>query len=273
MNKLLALLLAFGITEADAKPLIEASKEDKSDFDIKDLVEKATAHQRKLFENDQEFIDKFKSEEKGKQLDIITRDLKKTFGLSSEEIKEKTVKEIIEIAKNKASTNNDKSIEDLQKELMEANTKVKEFEETVIPSKLAEVEAHKKRLSIDNELTKLLGGKKLRVPFEAAYPALNNKLAELYDLDIDEKKQLQVFLKGTKVHPTKLDKTGLLGLNDILDTTLKEWKFIEESNGQEGGTKKTQVELDEEKKKTAKSFPGAQKAIEALEAAKAATKE
>jgi hypothetical protein len=268
MNKILALLKAMGIAEAEAQKLIEASKDAATAdvFDIVPLVKMATDHQRSIFLNDTEIIDKFKGEEKGKQLDIITRDLKKTFGLTSEEIKDKGIKEIIELARTKATTNTDKGIEQLQADVIALTNKVKDYEENIIPSKLAEVEGHKKKITIDNELTKLVSGKKLRVPFDAAFPSIVNFLSEKYDLDMDDKKQLNVFLKGQKVHPTKDDKTGLLGLNEILESKLKEWKFVEESNADQGTKTTQQVIVDDPNKKTdkAQNFPGAEKAKAAL---------
>lgn len=280
MNKILAILKAMGIAEAEAQKLIEASKDDAIQFDINPLVAMAAAHQRKLFENDPEIIDKFKGEERGKQLDIITRELKKTFGLSSDEIKDKAIKDVIEFAKTKATTTTDKSVETLQNELIAANNKLKDYEENVIPSKLAEVEGHKKKITIENELTKLISSKKLRVPFEAAFPTLTGHLSNQYDLDIDDKKQLHIYLKGTKVQPTKEDKTGLLGINDIMDSKLKEWKFIEESNAGAGtgtgtGQQRQQVIVDDPNGGTGKKvhFPGAEKAKAALEEAKTAPKD
>lgn len=275
MNKLLALLKSLGVSDADAKKIVEESKNDDSQFDVQPLIDGAIAHQRKLFENDVDIIEKFKGEERGKQLDIISRDLKKTFGLASEDIKDKSVKEIIEIARTRTVSGADKSVNDLQTELLAAHNKIKDFEENVIPQTRAEVEVQKKRVNIENELTKLIGSKKLRVPFDAAFPSIVNHLSEKYDLDIDEKKQLNVFLKGSKVQPTKDDKTGLLGLGDILDSKLKEWKFVEESNADKGGeADKKIIKIEEgDNNKKSMQFPGAQKALEALEAAKSAPTE
>lgn len=267
MNKILSLLKAMGIPEAEAQKLIEASKEQATadSFDIQPLVKLATDHQRSLFMNDTEIIDKFKGEEKGKQLDIITRELKKTFGLSSEEIKDKGIKEIIDLARTKSTSSTDQGIEKLQKENIDLVNKLKDYEENVIPSKIAEVEGHKKKITIENELTKMVSGKKLRVPFDAAFPAIINHLADKYDLDIDEKKQLAVFVKGQKIHPTKDDKTGLLGLGDILDSKLKEWKFVEESNADQTPKNQQTVIIDEPKGGEKKiHFPGAAKAEAAL---------
>jgi hypothetical protein len=98
-------------------------------------------------------------------------------------------------------------------------------------------------------------------------------LGEKYDLDIDEKKQLNVFLKGSKVHPTKEDKTGLLGLNDILEAKLKEWKFVEESNADQTPKTPQNVVIDEPKGEKKIQYPGAKKAEEALKEAKELSKQ
>jgi len=273
MKKIIDLLKTLGISEAEANLLIAASKDEANDFDIAPLITAATEHQKKIFENDPAHIERFKGEERGKQLDIISRELKKTFGLTSDEVKDKTVKEIIEFARTKSTSSSDQSVVQLQNDLLAANNRVKDYEENIIPGKIAEVDAHKKKISIENELTKLVSGKKLRVPFDAAFPSLVNHLSDKYDLDIDDKKQLTVFLKGTKLHPTKEDKTGLIGLGEILDAKFKEWQFTEESNGGKGPDTRTigTPAADGEKKKM--NFPGAEKALAAMEEIKSAPKD
>lgn len=270
MNKLLSFITALGIPQAEAQKLIDESAKEDSTLDVQALVKQATDHQRNIFMNDTEIIDKFKGEEKGKQLDIITRDLKKTFGLTSEEIKDKGIKEIIELSKTKATTTSDKGVEQLQADIIALTNKVKDYEENIIPSKLAEVEGHKKKISVEHELTKLISGKKLRVPFDAAFPSVINFLGEKYDLDINEQKQLAIFLKGSKTSPLKDDKSGILGLNDILDSKLKEWKFLEESNADITDKNVKKVIVDDPNSNGQKKvhFPGADKATAALEEAK-----
>lgn len=278
-EKLISLLLALGIPQAEAQKFAEDSANDQAQVDIKPIVDLAIASQRKILENDPDLADKYTSAERGKQLDIITRDLKRTFGLTSEEIKDKSVKEIIEFAKTKASNTGDKTTETLQKEIIDLTNKLKDYEENVIPQTKAEVDSFKKKITIDNELSKVINSKKLRVPFDAAYPSIISYLSENFDLDVNDKKELALFVKGTKLHPTKEDKSGLIGINDILENKLREWKFIEESNadktggnGSGQGMKAGDTVIIENKEKAAVHYPGLEKAKENLEAAKNATK-
>lgn len=278
MKLLEKLLKDLGVKPELAKQIIDEAKKDESTFDIAPAVAAVTEHQRMLLENDSEFVDKFKTAEKGKQLDIFTRDLKKTFGLSAEEIKDKKIDEIIELVKNKSVANSNKDIQKLQEDLIEATKRIKQYEDEIIPGVKSEVENTRKSIFIENAITQKLGGKKLRVAFEAAYPSVMTTLKEQFDIDIDDKKNVHLLQKGSKLKALKADKSGELLVDEFIDSKLKEWKFVAESNaddaGGDGEQKKIIIQQSQSGNEggTGKGFVGAQKAIQALEDSKKITK-
>ena len=254
-SELIKFLLSLGFAQADADRLAGNTPEDgTSTLDAAGadaLVISFKDKQKQIYENDPELITKIQAAEKGKQLDIITRKLKATFALPAELVKDKSVEEIITLAKGEATKGYDKTTQDLQAEIMAANTKLKEYEETIIPSVRAEVDKHKKGFNINQKLTKFLAEQKLRVPMDAAFPAVESFLNSNFDIDLDDKGEFQIFTKGTKLAPQKADKTGLLTVNDIVTEQLNKFQFIEKSNGGAGGDdkKKEIIPIDPDKKK------------------------
>lgn len=267
------LLKDLGIKGDLSKQIIEEAKKDDSTFDLTPAVASATEHVRMLLENDSEFVDKFKTAEKGKQLDIFTRDLKKTFGLTSEEIKDKKIDEILDLVKTKTTTNSNKDVQKLQEELITLNNKVKEYEEEIIPNVKKEVEVTRKNIFIENALNKKITARELRVAYDAAYPSLMANLNSQFDLDIDDKQNIHLLQKGSNLKALKQDKSGELTIDEFIDTKFKEWKFIKESNADDGagagtGAGKQRVVVDTGNGEEKKGLAGANKAVEALENAK-----
>jgi len=270
MKHLKKLLKNLGLNDEAIDKFVKEGLSDDADFDISKMQESVLAHSRKMLENDQEFINTIKGQEKGRQLDIVTHAIKKQFDLSADEIKEKDIKEIIELAKAKSIASSSKDVQTLQKELTDAVSKLKQYDEEVIPGIKKEVDSQRKAILIENELTKRLGSKKLRVAFEAAMPSLMTHLKESFDLDIDDKKQLALLQKGSTLKALKADKTGELTIDEIMDAKLKEWKFIEESQADKKDTKEIVI-TDKGGDNGGAGFAGAAKAQAALQKAKEMT--
>lgn len=277
---MIAFLVSLGFTQKNAEKIAENTPDTGADMDQKDLdalVSSYKKSQRDIFENDADFIGKIQTAEKAKQLDIITREIKKNFDLTPDEIKDKSIKEVIEIAKTKIGSSADKDVKTLQDELTKASARVKELEETEIPKIKGEVDGHKKTINVENALVKYLGSKKLRVELDAAYPGLKAYLEENYDIDLDEKdkKKLVLFQKGTKLSPLSADKSKTLTVDEITDGKLKEWKFLEESKADKPGKDKNiDIDDDDDKgTKTSKVYsPHADAAAAHLQAIKDAKK-
>lgn len=239
-SELIKFLLSLGFVQADAERLAANTAEDgTSSIDAaaaETIAQSFKDKQKQIYENDPELIGKIQSAEKGKQLDIITRKLKSTFGLPPELIKDKSVEEIIALAKTEATKGYDKTTQDMQSEIFAANAKLKEYEENIIPTIKSEVDKHKKTFTMQQKLTKMLAEQKLRVPMDVAFPAVENFLNSQFDLDIDDKGEVQIFTKGTKLSPQKADKTGLLSINDIVSEQLNKYQLVEKSNGTPAAT-------------------------------------
>lgn len=238
-------LKSIGVDSKTISELAKAAEEKKDDLDITESVASYKAAQKKIWENDPDLVSEISGREKGKLLDIYTRKIKSTFGLESAQIKDKTIEEVIAIAKAESTKGLDKNLQTLQEELMQATAKVKDFEDVQIPKIKAEVEAEKKSFLIGKKLQAKLPVDKLRVPVETAELVLNGQLAAAYDLDMDEKGELLIFNKGTRLQAKSGDGTKLLTADDIISETLNKNKFIKESNADDidpvTGKKKVEV--------------------------------
>lgn len=262
------LLKQIGLPADKIKEVIAADKEEKSDFDIAPIVDAFKENQRALFENDGDLAEKFYARERGKQLDIVTNQIKKAFGLTSDLIKDKKIAEVIELAKAESTKGLSKEMQQLQEEALAAANKVKEYEETLIPQIKSEVAKEKKQFLINNKMRSLIpGADKLRVPAETVDKIVNADILSQYDLDMDEKGNITLFEKGKTIHAKSADGTKLLTITDAMNTVLTANKFIKESNADDNGAEggkggeagKTKIYTKEE---IAKMPLGQQKAIE-----------
>lgn len=233
MSKLTEYLKSIGIPAKTITALEKADKDDDKDFDVKPLVEEFNTAQKKLHENDPEMVAEIETKTKGKLMDIWTRSIKKEFNLDATAVKDKSLDEVIKIAKSESTKGLDKNLQEVQQELAAANTKIKELEETEIPKIKGEVENEKKAFKIANKLQGMLPKDDLRVPESTVQLVLSNQLAANYDIDLDDNGDLAVFLKGKKLNPKSKDGTKILTASDIIAEILKENKFIKESNAED----------------------------------------
>lgn len=231
MSKKNEYLKGLGVDAKTISELDKAEADDKHDIDIKAFVETFQANQRKLYENDSELESKIAKQEQGKLLSLFEREIKKSFNLSSDQIKDKDWKEIIAVAKEAAVKSSDKTVQELQAENADLAAKVKKFEDEDIPKIKSEVEAEKKAFRISNKLRTLLPKEDdLRVPVETAELVINTAISSGYDLDVDDTGELQIFVKGKRTVPKSEDGTRLLSAKDVFDGLMKKNKFIKESN-------------------------------------------
>jgi hypothetical protein len=225
------LLKSLGVDSKHITEINKAIKDGKEDeFDIAPVVDDFKANQRKLMENDEDLVKEIAGKEKGKLLDIYTRKIKQEFGLDSSLIKDKAFEDVIKIAKAESNKGLDKDLQTLQKENVELTNKVKDFEEVQIPQIKSEVEKEKKAIAINNKLQKKIPVADLRVPQDTVDLVLNSKLNAIYDIDLDEKGEPVLYIKGSKLQAKSSDGTKLLTIDDAIGSILKENKFIKESN-------------------------------------------
>lgn len=234
MNKhFIAFLLGLGI---DKKVIDELyGHKDDDTVDLTDMLEAFRAKQLTIYENDAALVSKIEDSAKGKLLTMIERKIKSDFGLTTEQIKDKKIEEIISIAKKVSSDGKDKPIQELEQKLMDANTKLKEFEEVTLPAERDKAANHIKSFEKDNKFKSLFKPEEYRVPVDAAYSSIKAALDPKYDFDIDDAGELVAYQKGTQLRAKNNDNTGVLSVSDLIKDQSQVYKFIQESNADGDG--------------------------------------
>lgn len=171
---------------------------------------------KEALQNDPDFIQPIKDEIRGTELSKIEHKIKKTFGLSADEVKEKKFDEIIATAYEKVKASGSSTSEELQNKLMELSRENKRLMEEVIPAKESEVKEAIKGYQKEVYLRNYLSSKKLTAKSEVAYLAIQNHISSGYNIEFDE--------AGKPVLKTK---AGLAALNDDGTRTLSLEEFID----------------------------------------------
>lgn len=227
-DKLIKILMNVGVSEANAK-LIADEQGDATKINETEILNEIKAHQLSLHENEPSIISKIESSVMARERDKVERKIKQLFGLTAEEIKDKKMEEIIALAKTKANAPNDKTLNDLQQELLDKTNQLKDLTENQIPAIRAEVESDKKKFLINEKLTKKVSSYKLRNPLEdvmASVQMLNSQ----YDIDLDDKNELVYKVKGQNLLVKNPDGTKFMTADEIIKSKLENGKFLAESN-------------------------------------------
>jgi len=232
MNELTKkLLLALGTSQ----DTIDALSVETPTVNVDDVSKVIKENQIRLIKNDPQFIQDIQTAERGKNMDMFERSLKKTFGLSVEDTKDKKVEELITLAKEKSTIGTDKTLNDLQRENVDLKAKVTDLETVVIPKIKGEVDTHKKQFNINNTLTKKLAELKLRNPVDVVIAALEREFGSNYNVDLDEKGNLKITDKLTGLEVKNSDGTKILTTDEIITDVLSKNKFLEESGADGSG--------------------------------------
>lgn len=240
---LIALLLGMGVSKANAEKMAKGSPDDGDTMEQKDIDAMLAAHKEQqvaLMENEPALIEKIQKSEKAKLFSEIERKLKQNFGLTSEDIKDKKIDEIIVLAKTKVTTNNDKTNDDLQKEILKLTNEKKKLEEEDIPKLKNETVLFKKNFDLKNLISKKVptGDDKLRLPYETVLKLVNSDLFELYDLDLDDKGEPVLKVKGSDLKPKSKDGTKFLTLDEAIGSVLETHQALKKSNAPDDNKKR-----------------------------------
>lgn len=246
---LIAMLVGMGISKANAEKIAATTPEDGGTMDqpeIDTLIASWKQEQIALMENEPAIVDKIKSAEKSRHYSEFERKVKQTFGLTSEEIAGKKFDEIIALAKQKAQVGGDKTLTDLQEEIVKLTNEKKELEDVKIPAIRAEVDTHKKQISISQKLRSKIPNSEdaIRIPYETAVKLVNGDISELYDLDEDDKGEIVIKVKGTGLFPKTKDGTKLLTIDDVINERLETHGALKKSNAKPPGKEGVFVEKD-----------------------------
>lgn len=281
---LIAALIGIGVTKVNAEKMASLTPDDGTDAFTPDEVTAFTTDfkgiQKDLLKNDSEFVSAIQSAEKAKNFDQFERKMKQTFGLTTEEIKDKKFDEIIAIAKTKIGTG-DKDTVKLQADLLEMENKYKELQDVEIPKIRAEVDQKKKAIDLDIKFRGAIpqkdetGADKLRMPFDTVHKLLSLDRDELYDVSTDDKGEWVIKQKGTDLLAKSADGTKFLTMDEFVNGRLEHHKALVKSNGGNGGgddpTKKKPIIEGQEVVVKTPAMLKAEKNLETLKASSAPT--
>lgn len=201
--------------------------------EIETALTACVAHQRELHVNSDEYKASIKQIQDAKLAAVRLETSKKIIalaGLTPEEVKDKKFDEIADLAWKKAAKMGDKSIEEVQAELVKVSEELRKVKEEEIPAIQSKVESDRLAFKTETDLSKRISTLKLRegLSAEDAIILVKTKAEKAgYKASFDDKGELS-FLNadGSKINAA--DKKTLMGTNDVLNTFLEGW--IEKSN-------------------------------------------
>jgi len=209
----------------------------EDDIEVKDLSDGFKTSFKDVFINNPEVINPLKKEIQGKELSQIEHKIKKAFGLTSEEIKDKKFDEIIVLAIDKLRGEKTDVNETLQNDLIELRSKVKEFEDKIIPDIQTKGQTKLSDYKKEMKIRKILNKKSLIVDSEILYPSVQSYLDKNYSIGLGDDDALQIKTKDG-LNPLDKEGTTVQTLDQIVDGYLNEMKVIKQSNGDVDNTSK-----------------------------------
>ena len=259
MTNLESFLKKIGVNEAVVEKLSA-----EGEVNIDEIVNNWKSGFKNVVSNDPDFIQPIKDEIRGTELSKVEHKIKKQFGLSSDEVKDKKFDEIIAAAYEKVKTSGNSTSEELQGKVMELSRENKRLIEEVIPAKESEIKEAIKGYQKETYLRNYLSSKKLTAKTEVAYLAVQNHLNSGYNIDfsIDGK---PVFKTKDGLAPLNEDGTKTLSLEEFIDKKLMEDDLIPKSNA---GAEMPKTQIGKTKEFTAEqkyNLPGLKSAQENVE--------
>lgn len=250
-STLIAFLIATGWTKAIAEKIAANTPDEGEDPKAEDTetwVSSFKETQTELLKNDKDFIGEIKKGQYAIASQQFLSKIKKLVPeLTSDEIKDKTTDEIINLALGKIRVKGDSTAQQLQEENVKLQSELKKLREEEIPTIEKRVDEHRNAITIETKLNKMITNlpKKLRVGERAAIATLKEKLQEgRISVGLDANGELEFFkMEGdTKLKIKNKDNTGFVNPLDLVTETLDAEKLLENSGaGGSGG--------DDDKKK------------------------
>lgn len=201
----------------------------EEEIDVEPFVNGFKSSLQDVFSNDPSFIQPIKDEVRGTELSKIEHKVKKTFGLTPEEIKDKKFDEIIGLAYEKMRNVPPQGAEELQNKLMELTKENKRLLEEVIPAKESESQRAIKEYKKANILRSKLANRELIVKPEAILPAIETYLSSKYDYDVLDNGDIEIKTKNG-LKPLNQDGTKSLTFDELIDNHLSELQVVKQSN-------------------------------------------
>lgn len=240
-GQLITLLLAMGITQANAEKIAVSIPDDAGiempADDIAGFISAVQTKQTDLLKNDSEFLKSLDTPIQKKYQDIQFRKLKQVFGLTEEEIKDMDYEAALKFGRDKISKTDNKTLDELQKKNIELETELKKVREEEIPAIKGEVDTAKANIELENLLVKNIipKDKKLRVSVDGALPAFKAILAAKgLKLVKNTEGGMDVVVIETNLKLQSADKTKIVTFEELRDAELKNLGMIEESGAPSG---------------------------------------
>lgn len=239
----------------------------EDELNIDEFVDSFKANQKEVITNDPTFIQSLKDEIRGTELSKVEHKLKKTFGLSAEDVKDKKFDDIISTAFEKTKQSASGTNEELQNRIIELTRENKKLTDEIIPAKENEAREVIKSFKKDSALRTILNSKQLIVKPEVVLPAIQTRFNEKFNVDIDEQNQIVVKTKDG-LNPLSKDGTKTLSFDDLLNEFLGEsdLNVLKQSNGNPiSGQQIPKKTFDASSSKPEFHLPGLKKAQENAE--------
>ena len=237
----------------------------EEEVNLDDIVTSFKGSIREVIQNDPEFIQPIKDEIRGSELSKIEHKIKKQFGLSSEDVKDKNIDEIIATAYDKSRKSIASTTEEIQQKMMELSRENKRLLEEVLPAKEAETKEYVKQYRKETAMKSMLANKKdLLVKPEIAYLTLQDYLNKNYEVDIDETNNLLLKTKNG-LNPLNADGTKIVSFDEVVDKKLQDDGLIVQSNAKAGTAPTQKVKTGQITEERKYNLPGIKTAEENAE--------
>jgi len=200
------------------------------ELNVDEFAQSFKSNFRDVIANDPEFIQPIKDEIRGTELSKVEHKLKKTFGLSADEIKEKKFDDILQIAHDKLKLSGSSTTDELQNRIIELTKENKRLTDEIIPAKENEAKEQIKSFKKESAIRSILGSKQLIVSSEVVFPAVQNYINKQFNVDLNDDGSLIVKTKDG-LNPLNDDGTKVLTFDEILENQLKSLNVVKQSNG------------------------------------------
>lgn len=265
-DKIKAILAAIGIT---SDVISKLSKDDTAgEVVVADVIAAFGDAQKtkytELIKNDGSLRTEIEASVKGSTFGTFRNDIKKRFGdhidLSNAELQKKDPHELLEMvkasvtAKMTSGTGDDAdTIKDQQAKIVSLQAEIDKFETEVKPQieaaaaqKISDFQATS---LVKGHLAKLKGDNKIIGEVDGVFAAINAVSSTKYDTGINEKGELEYYVKGSdrkqRVQGKVEGVEKILSSEEILMEELNNFGFVRKSNGNpEGGEKGKLAEYD-----------------------------
>jgi len=209
--------------------------------DIETMANKFKQKQREVYANDPDVIKDLEVKATGKARGSVEREIKRVFDISTGEWEEndfgneKDYKKVLQFGIEKVKKQGNKSVQEIQSELQEANKKIKWYDEERIPEINKEWQSKTDRNDIERHFRKLIGeGGDLIVSGDVASTVIEKRLNEKgFVTELNEDRNEIVIKTRDGLIPQDEAKTRNLSNMEIVKGILSGEKLIKESHAQE----------------------------------------